>query len=126
MAVQPRASARLLPPGADRHLRHQLVFELVPIAALLVLTVTADGGMWRLVVVAAALLLPATRAIWVWWLRRGVGLALGVAAAVACTGGIDAVVGVWTIGCAIGIARLLLAGGAADQGRGQALVVSRR
>jgi hypothetical protein len=104
----------LLPPGHDRYVRHQLAFELVGAGALAVAT-----GEWPLVIASGAILLPATRSTWVWWVRSGAGLpAAGVAVLAAAFVSAQAVAWVWLAASAIGIVCLWLRRGAsADPGR---------
>jgi len=115
---------RLLPPGHDSHRPHQLVFELVPTAAVAVVS-----RQWLYVTLAAAILLPAVRGTWVWWVRSGVGVKPTIVAAIAATFvGAGAVAAVWLTAGAVGVGRLLLGSTPRTEREAepQALPVSRR
>lgn len=95
----------LLSPDHDRFVRHQLVFELGGAAVLL-----ATTRQVALIAVAGAVLLPATRRTWVWWLRHAARWpAIAGAVLVAALLGPAAVAAVLVVGCAIGTVRLSFA-----------------
>ncbi len=95
--------ARLLPPGFDRYRRHQLAVELTGAGLL-----AGATGSWQLVGLVGGIALPAVRATWVNWLRRGPGLLpVLIATALVATWSARAAAAVLVVAFGFGIARCL-------------------